>query len=78
MSHCRWGQSALVVFGILFLLLFATLWMSCGSVDHAPAKRGIARRSIDDGRSVAGVVTPAKAVGPRTRSGTGGGKEGQP
>src|SRR6266478_651964 len=37
MRHCRWGQSALVVLCILFLLLFATLWMSCGSVDHAPA-----------------------------------------
>src|SRR5882724_7910537 len=34
MSHFRWGQSGLVVFGILFLLLFAT---SCGSVDNAPA-----------------------------------------
>ena len=37
MSHCRWGQSASLVFGILFLLLFATLWISCGSVDNAPA-----------------------------------------
>src|SRR3989454_10166591 len=37
MRHCRWGQSALVVLCILFLLLFATLWVSCGSADHAPA-----------------------------------------
>src|SRR5580765_3971557 len=37
MSHCRWGQSGPVVVGILFLLLFASLWISCGSVDHAPA-----------------------------------------
>ena len=37
MSYCRRGRSASVVVGILFLVLMATLWISCGSVDHAPA-----------------------------------------
>jgi uncharacterized protein GlcG (DUF336 family) len=31
MSHCRWGQSALLVFGVVLLLLLATLLISCGS-----------------------------------------------
>src|SRR5713226_4012708 len=37
MSHCRGGRSAPGVFGVLSLLLCATLLMSCGSVDNAPA-----------------------------------------
>ena len=36
MSCCRLGQSARAAFGVAFLL-FATLWMSCGSVDNGPA-----------------------------------------
>src|SRR5450631_2887712 len=31
MSHCHWGRSALVVFGVLLLPLFATLMVSCGN-----------------------------------------------
>ena len=31
MSHCRWGRSALFVFGVPFFLLLATLLLSCGS-----------------------------------------------
>src|SRR5450631_2905889 len=31
MSHCHWGRSALVVFGVLLLPLFATLLVSCGN-----------------------------------------------
>ena len=37
MSHCRGGRSVPGVFGVLSLLLCATLLMSCGSVDNAPA-----------------------------------------
>src|SRR3979490_2614740 len=37
MNHCRWRQSALIVFGVLSLLLFATLLTSCGSASTAPS-----------------------------------------
>src|SRR5882672_5244044 len=37
MSHCRWGQSAQVVFGVLSLLLLASLLISCGSTSTAPS-----------------------------------------
>src|SRR5882724_2085962 len=36
MSYCRGGRSAPVVIGVLSLLLFATFWISCGSVDNVP------------------------------------------
>jgi uncharacterized protein GlcG (DUF336 family) len=36
MSCCRLGQSARAAFGVAFLL-FATLWMSCGSANNAPS-----------------------------------------
>lgn len=35
MSQRRWGQAALVVFGVLFFLPLAALLMSCGSVNNS-------------------------------------------
>src|SRR5882762_1700624 len=37
MNHRRWRQSALIVFGVLSLLLFVTLLLSCGSASTAPS-----------------------------------------
>ncbi len=37
MNHNRWGQSALVVVGVLSSLLLATLLLSCGTTSSAPS-----------------------------------------
>src|SRR6267378_3620466 len=37
MNHRRWRHSALIVFGVLCLLLLATLLTSCGSASTAPS-----------------------------------------